>query len=120
MSFDWREYLNLSRFLGRQTGNGFAQEAALRSAVSRAYYAAFCHARNYARDRHGFRPRDRAEDHSGVREHFRRRGKATISEELDSLRQLRNVCDYRDVVPNIANLVNAAMLRAQQVIDSLN
>jgi len=55
MAFDWREYFKLSQFLQGQ-GVSFTQEAAFRCAVSRAYYAAFCHARNYARDRLGFSP----------------------------------------------------------------
>ena len=35
--FDWTAYLDLARELAKQTDN----EAALRSAISRAYYAAF-------------------------------------------------------------------------------
>ncbi len=69
MAFDWREYLDLARSL-TQPGTGFTQEAALRCAMSRAYYAAFCHARNYARDHHGFMPAYDPSDHKLVRDHF--------------------------------------------------
>ena len=42
MSFDWSEYLKLAQELAGQTGNPASQEARLRAAVSRAYYAVFC------------------------------------------------------------------------------
>lgn len=43
--FDWANYLMLARDLAAPGADG----AALRSAVSRAYYAAFCQARNILR-----------------------------------------------------------------------
>ena len=45
MKFDWLEYFNLAKELAETS-----KEAELRSAVSRAYYSAFCLARNYLRD----------------------------------------------------------------------
>jgi hypothetical protein len=50
MAFDWKEFLELARILGRDAEGSGHREAFLRSALGRAYYAAFCHARNYARD----------------------------------------------------------------------
>ena len=44
MPFNWREYLELARFLAGQAGPGFSQEAAARAAISRAYYAAYGYA----------------------------------------------------------------------------
>jgi RNA-splicing ligase RtcB len=57
MPFDWREYLNLARQLAGLQGSDYSQEAVERSAVSRAYYAAFCWARNYAEKNRGFHHR---------------------------------------------------------------
>jgi uncharacterized protein (UPF0332 family) len=48
--FDWREYLNLAKFLLDLKSSGISKEALYRCAVSRAYYSAFCWARNYAQD----------------------------------------------------------------------
>lgn len=49
MSFPWSHYLDLAKALAGQETNGVAsQEARLRSAISRAYYAVFCTARNRA------------------------------------------------------------------------
>jgi hypothetical protein len=62
MAFDWREYLVLARWLQTNTPPGMTEEGARRCAVSRAYYAAFCYARNYARDFLGFTPRNDAEN----------------------------------------------------------
>jgi len=107
MAFDWAEYLKIARFLQEQGGNRLSEEAAFRCAVSRAYYAAFCHARNYARDRHGFSPKYTADDHSLVRRHFQSRRAAGIAIKLDSLRQWRNSCDYSDAVPNLAVLLSS-------------
>ena len=51
MNFDWSEYLNIARELAGQATASFSAEAKKRSAISRAYYAAFCSARNHLRDR---------------------------------------------------------------------
>jgi uncharacterized protein (UPF0332 family) len=119
MSFDWREYFNLAKFLSVQPGDGFAQEAALRSAVSRAYYAAYCHALGFARVRHGFRPRGTADDHADLVAHFRGRGDVQTSKKLERLRDWRNQCDYDDVVQGIKHLLGSAMQDAEQVLQSL-
>jgi hypothetical protein len=119
MAFDWSEYLTLAQHLQTQGYSGFSQEAAFRCAVSRAYYAAFCHARNYARDRQGFAPTYTAQDHELVRNHFRRRGNIHVASSLDQLRQWRNQCDYDDSVANLPLMVVGAILRAQEIIGGL-
>ena len=48
--FNWREYLNLVKFLLYSEILGISKEALYPCAVSRAYYSAFCWARNYAED----------------------------------------------------------------------
>ena len=119
MAFDWKEYLELARFLQGQSGTSYSQEAAYRSAVSRAYYAAFCHARNYARDRENFSPTGRAVDHQLVRKHFQQQGRIIIASELEDLRQWRNTCDYDDNVGNLNQLVQSALQSAQDIIEKL-
>ena len=118
MSFDWTEYLKLARYLHGEPST-YSQEAAYRSAASRAYYAAFCHARNYAQDQHGFAPNYRAEDHKDLRSHFECWGMGGIARKLDSLRQWRNRCDYRDTVSNISRLAASAIKDADAVISRL-
>ncbi len=118
MCFDWEEYLNLARSLQGQR-NKFTQEAAYRCAVSRAYYAAFCYARNYARDRQGYSPKYNSKDHRLVRKHFKSRGMIGIADMLRELRQWRNNCDYNDSVYNISTMRNDAINNAQQIISML-
>lgn len=120
MSFDWKQYLTLSRFLAGERGITFDREAAFRSAVSRAYYAAFCHARNYARDRHGFSPKGDVHDHHQLRLHFKNRaGFQRIAFGLDRLRQRRNSADYNDSVPSLPKDLAAALKEAADVLARL-
>lgn len=120
MAFDWKEYLELARFLQGQSGMTYWQEAASRSAVSRAYYAAYCHARNYARDREGFLPSGGPQDHGRVRGHFQASGRVSIASDLDDLRRWRNDCDYDDVIAGDLNqLVGSAPQNAQDIIEAL-
>ena len=48
MAFDWKAFLALARDLQTQARGAANPESLLRTALSRAYYAAFCHSRNYA------------------------------------------------------------------------
>lgn len=94
--FDWQEYLKLASFLKSWSGPEFDGEAARRCAVSRAYYAAFCTARNYAARQWGFVPKKQGVDHKRLREAFRDNRRPRIAQQLDRLRQHRNNCDYED------------------------
>lgn len=116
MAFDWKEFLGLAIELTGRTGSGYSAEAADRTAVSRAYYAAFCWARNYAESRLGFRRTGRAQDHTHLRKHLTRRGKPQMASRLNRLRGWRNNCDYDDQVPDIGNLVKSALKTADKVI----
>ncbi|MDF0552110.1 hypothetical protein [Kamptonema sp. UHCC 0994] len=53
MKFNWSEYLALAQQLAGKSQISATQESRLRSAISRAYYAAFIQARNYLRDTMG-------------------------------------------------------------------
>jgi hypothetical protein len=116
MPFDWKDYLEIAHALRSQAGNGLPPEAALRSAVSRAYYAAFCHARNYAHERHGLPLRYTADDHGLVKRHFQTRRARTVADRLDALRQIRNKCDYENTVLQLESLLITALQDAQTVI----
>jgi len=117
MLFDWSKYLNLARFL--HTGNTtYNQEAAYRSAVSRAYYAAFCYARNFARDNEGFEPKYDQRDHQLLKLHFVV-SRSQMALLLDQLRQWRNDCDYKDQQRGLHGLVPSAIDYAQEIIDEL-
>lgn len=116
MDFDWTNYLSLARFLQTQPDANITEEAFLRCAISRAYYAAFCHARNYARDRHGLRLRYNGDDHALVRRHFQARRERSVAAKLHDLSEWRNLCDYEDAVNDLPTLLTCALAEAQKVI----
>jgi uncharacterized protein (UPF0332 family) len=118
MPFDWREFLALARDLGRCSSSSYSTEAASRTSVSRAYYAAFCHARNYAESKLGFQRTQRARDHRLLRDHLRNRGAPweEISEYLEDLQKWRGQCDYDDDIQNLDVLVSSAIDTAEKII----
>lgn len=118
MVFDWREFLELAKDLRSSSGPSFSAEAAKRSAVSRAYYAAFCHARNYAERYLGFRRTKTGRDHGLLRGHLGQQGPAwkEIADKLGDLHEWRKHCDYEDVVSNLNIMVLEAISSAEDII----
>ena len=98
MAFDWKAFLALARDLQTQARGAANPESLLRTALSRAYYAAFCHSRNYAQAWLQFAARDDADDHGRLRAHLKTKKRRGVSERLDRLRQWRNESDYHDAV----------------------
>jgi hypothetical protein len=120
MPFDWKQYVELSAFLQQLANHGSIQEAMLRCALSRAYYGAFCYARNYARDCLGFEPRSDGEDHGRLREHLKKSKRWLVSEKLERLRDWRNECDYEDQLSfDAQSALGAALGEAHYVFAGL-
>ncbi len=122
MSFSWDEYLEIAKFLqvGPTTGtSGFSSDATSRCAVSRAYYAAFCHARNYARDKQGFKPTSTPADHGLLRDHYQKKRMNKVARHLEQLRIWRNKCDYDDTVSGLSWMVTSSITRATTIISDL-
>lgn len=122
MAFDWTEYLTLARFIRKHEKRcaELNTEAAHRCTTSRAYYAAFCYARNYARDHLNFQPTCGPDDHRLVLDHFDTGQKTDISDALVELRRWRNQCDYWDVVTdNLSCMSASALVEAKYIIDNL-
>jgi hypothetical protein len=123
MAFNWREYLDLARWLQTNTPPGMSDECARRCAVGKAYYAAFCYARNYARDYLNFSPRNDPDDHGRLRAHLKQKRRSGTAQSLDRLRGWRNDCDYADDVPggpaSLDAMLVAAIQEAEYVFASL-
>jgi uncharacterized protein (UPF0332 family) len=117
MSFDWREYLDLAGSLMGSGRSTTTNEAAFRCSMSRIYYAAFCHARNYAQKKQRFVAKCNASDHALIREHFRNSGMTRIASNLNRLRQRRNACDYEDSIEVSVRSYDAMLAQAKYVFD---
>jgi uncharacterized protein (UPF0332 family) len=116
MCFDWQEYFSFAKFLQKHSsgGDGYSPEAVRRSAVSRAYYAAFCYARMYACSK-GFTS-VKSSDHSALPSYFSSIGLNQLAENLEDLRGWRNQCDYEPKIGDIKKMVNSAIVKARQII----
>lgn len=114
LAFDWHDYLRLAQALALYGAEDELHEAAWRSAVSRAYYATFCHVLDHERDHRSFEPKGRG-DHGGLRNHLKRTHKRRHAMLLFELQEWRETCDYDDE-PVAYELVEKAISRANEII----
>jgi uncharacterized protein (UPF0332 family) len=122
MTFDWSEYLKLAQELAGDVASSPNEEAKLRSSVSRAYYAAFCKARNHLRDIDDHQIPKRGNVHKYVRDQFKDSPdnvRKKIGNDLDRLRIHRNKADYDDVVTGLPKLATATLKSTHNVISTL-
>jgi len=117
--FDWKEYFELAKSLSGDTKANPSQEAKSRSAVSRAYFAAYCYSRNLARKYLGFIPTQLVDDHKNLREHLKLHKKVATARKLGDLRRFRDDCDYDDEVRNLQGLVIKSFERAEEIFKEL-
>ena len=125
MKFDWSEYFNLAKELAETS-----EEAELRSAVSRAYYSAFCLARNYLRDieQDPRLSRNKTYDinvHEYVAKEFihhqpKSQTRIEIGNDLNRLRPRRNNADYEDTMFNLPTQATTALKLADNIIALLS
>jgi len=124
MSFDWFEYLDIARELAEQATATPSDEAKKRAAISRAYYAAFCSARNYLRDVE----RDQnipvgGDVHGYVRNQFKTskdKVRREIGEDLARLVAKRNRADYDDTMERLNGDTYLAISWSQEVLSDLS
>jgi len=122
MLFEWAQFLDIAKFLlehGKQVS--IPQDAAYRSAMSRAYYAAFGHAKVFATDTLNFIPSGNEEDHINLRDFFKDHERPDVSRNLTQLRQWRNQSDYENPSYIInENQTRRAIQQAESLIQSTN
>ena len=124
MSYDWAEFLKLAESLKSAPDSPGPREAALRSAASRAYYAAFHSALDHATTE-GFSPAYTGDDHKRVQAHFRHytphsKTRRKIAQELDRLLAERHKADYRnDIGKRPESLAGHAIGMATRIIENL-
>jgi hypothetical protein len=86
-SFDPLDFLGLARELGNRNQD----EASLRTAVGRAYYALFI----IARDKLGFATKKRAVHTLVTKELKKRKGYRSTADQFAALKRLRHAADYQ-------------------------
>ena len=122
MSFDWSEYLILAQELAGQATRPSSQEAKLRSAISRAYYAAFCKARNHLRDKEHHRIPSGGEAHQYVQNQFKDspdKARRDVGANLNRLRIRRTKADYEDRVTKLPRTTEYAVKVAERIVSNL-
>lgn len=124
MSFDWMEYLYLAQDLSGVSPTGkVTPEAKFRTAISRAYYAAFCQACDFLRDKEGLNiPSNNS--HNWVRDQFccsGDRAKIKVGGTLERLKDLRIKADYHKSWPvNIEAQGTTALRFANKIISKIS
>ena len=123
MSFHWSEYLDLAQELTRESLSSPLREAMFRSAISRAYYAAFGQARNRLVTIEGEEIPRGVNTHQHVINTFedsndsRRR---TIGHLLHHLRSTRNAADYESIFRrDLRGVTRGALGEAEEIIRML-
>jgi len=124
--FDWEDYLLLAKKLLIESKDSDIQEAKLRSAISRAYYAAFIKAKNYL-ERKGYdlsikalkkkyKNREYISVHKEVRKILNNGEKfeKEIAKTLKDLGKARNDADYESEESNLYKLGQDTKIHIEQ------
>lgn len=114
MAFDWADFLSVSRHLR----SGTVDEAAYRSAISRAYYAAYGTARSKL-TAEGEYPPEKGDAHVAVWRSFRDKAdrvRFRIGEEGNRLRNSRRSADYDETYTASSGDVDLAIQRASTIL----
>ena len=113
--FDWQEYLVLAQELRLKE-----TEAALRSSISRAYYAAFCIAL-YRIHPDGYEAFSQNSHAALWNEYKQRQGRAFshIGTRGDRIRKDRQAADYNPEVPELAKLADKVLIEAKYIVEYL-
>lgn len=124
VSWNWSEYYHIARFLcsdcqGDKTG--FSKDAEIRCGISRAYYAAFHVAMDYAMkntiENTRFNPKPEeaksADIHKLVIQYYHDKHKDAIAQKLGMLRDWRNDCDYH---PEYNHFYEGALSRSVYIL----
>ena len=123
MSFVWSEYLDLAKELLGDASKSPIEEAKLRSAISRAYYAAFNEARNYLEINKPtvYIPKTGAA-HEIVADTFLDDSKPdwiAVGLNLSRLKANRHKADYWDTITGLSNLTTISLRFAADAIAKL-
>ena len=120
MNFDWSTHLAVARHLLSAPFATEHQEAALRSSISRAYYAAFCIARNYVR--RAIPVPHTGQAHAVVWDYLRNQNDPRaqiVARKGVRLKTHRRKADYDDEVVGLRALAEQGIRLSQEIIRSI-
>ena len=120
MSFNWIEFLNIAKKLGVNPPLNINKEAAIRTSVSRAYYAAYNHSSEYAKIKLSFKPNNSSRDHKNLQTWLEKKNRLPEVRRLKQLAQWRKGCDYKKDFVISDLLYTKSIETAEKVILSLN
>ena len=123
MSFNWEDYLSLANELSSNSSVGGNEEAKKRSAISRAYYAAFINARNKILPSIGNPPNwYRNGSHNWYIDGYLTKGweGRQVQRKLKSLKRRRKRADYDNSFRNISEELKAALRESKKILEVLN
>ena len=120
--FDWNTYLQLAEDLQKQANTSRIREALLRSSTSRAFYAAFCLARNYLNNKCGVdKKKLKSQDYViDLFKYSEDEAKKQIGMDLDRLQGYRNKADYENKVNKAEKLTKTSVLTAKDIIMTID
>jgi uncharacterized protein (UPF0332 family) len=120
MPFDWHEYLGLAEDVHEAPVH--SMDASERTAISRAYYAAFHLTAAALEDRNEWRRQHNADDHAELRrflERYRGRARGNVGVNLGRLYIARCQADYNDELASLSELAQAMLLTARKIVQAL-
>lgn len=115
-AFDWSQYFVLAKELSTRS-----EESALRSAMSRAYYAAYNTAEIYC-NQNNIPIINTGNSHQDVWDAFLKRGGqifTTVYDKGTRLKRKRKLADYKDEITGLPSLVSHSISEANDILSYL-
>ena len=124
MSFDWEDFSTIADALCTNSDLRALGEARYRTAISRAYYAAFHQAISFAEnDTAAFTRGRTGQDHKNVQDYFQAssdRNRRRIATNLARLHDNRKMADYDDtIIGSVQSLAQSSVAVARNIINTL-
>lgn len=126
MSFNWNDYLDLAKSLQKSTSNKIKiEEACCRTAVSRAYYAVYHIALNFAKKNLSYLEitgKNAGENHRKLGICYKRCAEyeyRNLGIILERMHKHRISCDYYNPA-NVKSMMNNAILDADDILEIIN
>lgn len=125
MTYDWTDYLEISKEListcSKKSVGGPRKETVLRTAISRAYYAAFHKCRDYL-DSYGDRLKEKGTHRDLIDkiDNHIQSGEVEVAMDLDRAFSSRKKADYKDTFGGIEKESEATIKRVENIISEMS